>query len=499
MKLSGITKKAAMVADGSWHYLAAPASSYATGSWLFLRLLGLCYLAAFLSLYLQLPGLNGSQGILPAEAFLQIVGKHTGLERFILVPSLAWLNCTDGFLLFLAAAGIVASLLSALGMFALPSLFICWLFYLSLISIGGDFYSFQWDSLLLEGGFVALFMAGKQNPPANAVIWPLRLLLFKLVFMSGAVKLLGGDSSWHDLTACSYHWETQPLPTPVSWYVWQLPLWLQKIAVIVALALELLAPWLMFGKAKFKLAAGLLICFLQVLIAFTGNYCFFNLLTVSLCCLLFDNDCLQKYIPRQLLPKELDLELSCSNAMVTAACVILLLLNGLSASENLLRFPIKIPLLGQVLNTLEHLRIVNNYGVFAVMTTKRFEIIVQGSNDGVSWQDYKFRCKPQELNRAPCVVAPLQPRLDWQMWFAALGSSEQNPWFANFLIRLLQGKKEVLALLANDPFAASGHPPRYLRAQLYQYHFTDAAARAATGNWWRRQYVGEYFPVFSLF
>ncbi len=477
--------------------------------WVFLRLLGIIYLVAFVSLWLQIDGLIGAQGILPVADHLKALSGRLGAERYWWFPTFCWLNPSDGCLQFQCAAGVVFSLLLMAGVAPQMAAMVLWADYLSLSTACQEFLSFQWDILLLETGFLAVFFAPRQllprlsreSPPSLTVLWLFRWLLFRLMFMSGAVKLLSGDSTWWNLSALTFHYETQPLPTWVGWYAHQLPVWFQKVSVILMFGIELLVPLLIFcGRRARQIAAGGFAVFM-LLILLTGNYCFFNLLTVALCLLLLDDRFLSRLLPTRLIRSLPPSDANGGLAAFRVASVGVLALAILSVStvqtaarwfgwEHLPRR------LLQVAQGLSPLRSINSYGLFAVMTTPRPEIIVEGSNDGVVWLPYEFKWKPGDLKRPPAFVQPHQPRLDWQMWFAALGSYRSNPWFINFLARLLQGAPRVLALLEKNPFPDK--PPRYVRAILYEYHFTDSATRARTGEWWRRDPKGLYCPELSM-
>jgi predicted DCC family thiol-disulfide oxidoreductase YuxK len=487
--------------------------SYALSRWLFMRWLGVVYLIAFASFWAQLRGLIGARGILPAARFLSVIARDFGSERYQLFPTLAWLDSSDRFLGFLAAGGVVFSLLIILGMAARPSLAGAWIFYLSLVTVGGDFMSFQWDILLLEAGFLAIFLApwtwleppwrpSRTSPPSRTVLWLLRWLLFRLLLLSGTVKLQSGDASWRRLTALEYHYYTQPLPTPIAWYMYQLPAWFQQLSVVFMFAVEIGVPFLIFFPRRLRLTGAALMAALQILIALTGNYTFFNLLTLVLCLLLLDDAFLARFVPRRLAERIASgasgpVRRSRLGRAVTAAlAVVILTASGAELAGRFLGAAAAPRPARHLLGRLEPFHIVNGYGLFAVMTTSRLEIIVQGSNDGTTWQDYEFKYKPGDVKRPPPWVAPLQPRLDWQMWFAALGNFQENPWFVNFMARLLEGSPEVLALLERNPFPVA--PPRYVRALVYDYHFTDFAERHATGASWRRELKGMYFPDVSL-
>lgn len=487
--------------------------SHSLTRWLFLRWMGVVYLIAFASFGAQLPGLIGARGILPAARFLSVIARDFGSERYRLFPTLAWLDSGDRFLGFLAWGGVILSLLVILGIATGPSLAGAWVFYLSLVTVGGDFMSFQWDILLLEAGFLAIFFAPwtwldppwrppPASRPSRTVLWLLRWLLFRLLFLSGTVKLQSDDPTWRHLTALEYHYYTQPLPTPIAWYLNQLPEWFQELSAVFMFAVEIGVPFLIFFPRRLRLAGAALTALLQILIALTGNYTFFNLLTLVLCLLLLDDAFVVRFLPGRLEERitgdgRVSSVRSRVYRMVTVAlAVVILTASGAELAGRYLGARAAPRPARHLLALLEPFHIVSGYGLFAVMTTSRLEIIIQGSNDGVTWQDYEFKYKPGDVKRPPPWVAPHQPRLDWQMWFAALSSFQENPWFVNFMARLLEGSSEVLALLERNPFPAA--PPRYVRAIVYDYHFTDFAERRATGAWWRRQLKAMYFPQVSL-
>ena len=484
--------------------------TYFLPRWLFLRLLGVIYLIAFVSLWTQISGLIGGNGILPAGEYLETVRERIGPERYRLLPTLCWLNSSDGFLHFLCGGGTLLSVLLILGVTPIPVSIGLWAFYLSLTTVGQDFLSFQWDILLLETGFLAIFFAplqitprfSRESPPSPTVLWLLRWLLFRLMFASGVVKLMSGDETWHNLTALNYHYETQPLPTWIGWYAHQLPEWFQKMSVVGMFAIELAVPFLIFAPRRLRfLACGALIA-LQLLIIATGNYCFFNLIAIALCILLLDDAFLRRFCPKRILawfkaPRSFIAGPRRQGVWVAALMVIVLLVSGILMAEIFLQYP-NLPKPAQrMLSLAAPFRTINSYGLFRVMTTSRPEIIVEGSRDGETWVEYPFKWKAGDLKRLPRWVAPHQPRLDWQMWFAALrGNYRNTPWFINFMVRLLQGSPEVLALLEKNPFPDS--PPRYIRAVLYDYHFTDLATKRTEGTWWRRKRKGLYLSPVSL-
>lgn len=495
-----------------WRALYGPPlkHEYTLTRWLFLRGLGFVYLFAFASMWTQVLGLVGSRGILPATSFLQSVDASGNPARFWIVPTLAWFNSSDDFLLFLCWGGVALSVLLILGVLPGPALALLWAFYLSLVNVGQDFLAFQWDALLLETGLLAIFFAPlqlwwglpREVPPSKTVLWLLRLLLFRLMFFSGVVKLVSGDPTWHGLTALNYHYWTQPLPTPVAWFAHQLPPQFHSFSTALTLAIELGAPFLIFGPRRVRFVGTTLIAAIQVFIMLTGNFAFFNVLTIVLCVPVLDDAVVGRFLPGfvrarvgapaarkplWLLPRRL--------VVLPFAALIIALSWVQVQSIYFSRSLVPEPLFNLTVKLLPF-EVVNSYGLFAIMTTERPEIVVEGSEDGQTWLEYEFKYKPGDVTRMPPWVAPHQPRLDWQMWFAALTGPQDDPlssgWFTLFMRRLLEGSPEVLALLEKNPFP--GHPPRYIRAQLYSYTFTNFGA----AGWWHRELRGVYFSPSNL-
>jgi hypothetical protein len=456
--------------------------------WIFLRFLGLIYLIAFASLYPQIPGLIGERGIQPAAEFLRLVHERTGARGYTLVPSLAWLQPADAFLQAIAVAGVVFAGLAIAGIATGFCFLLCWALYLSLVSVGGPFMAFQWDALLLETGFLTIFFAPwplgreKPAPPPVVMLWLMRWLAFRLVFLSGVVKLASGDPAWRDLSALQYHYQTQPLPNAISWFAHQLPGPVHKASCAAMFGIELLVPFVIFVPWRLArtAAAALLIAF-QLAILATGNYTFFNWLTIALCLLILGD-----YVPRPMVWRR-----------EAQGLTLALTLIPLSLAQSAARFRVDLPVwVRRPVERVAPFQLSSSYGLFAVMTVRRPEIIVEGSLDGEEWQAYEFRHKPGDPRRAPTWAAPHQPRLDWQMWFAALSGPQGTPWFHRFVIRLLEGSPGVLRLMRSDPFP--GRPPKYVRARLFEYRFTTPQEKAATGDWWRATPRGIYFPAVSL-
>ena len=505
----------------------------------FLRALGLTYLIAFASLWVQMDGLVGSNGVSPLNQFLPAVYERFGPTAYSLLFTLCWVDSSNGFLHFLSGGGVVLSLLLILGIAPALSLVVLFVFYLSLTIAGQTFLSFQWDILLLETGFLSIFLAPwrlwprrssveaavsaasnfppagdtpaatvattqsrQQEPPVSrAGLFLLKFLLFKLMLMSGVVKLTSGDDCWWNLTALDYHYWSQPLPTVFGWWADKSPEWFKHFSVAFCLVVEIIAPFFIWAPRRPRLIAAGLMIFLQIAIALTGNYCFFNLLTIALCLLLIDNSVVRapqsrealrhtRRAPRgRALPDQLRSYATIAVIILTLPINVWLIFTAFRPDADWPR-----PLVA-IYGRLQSFRIVNGYGLFRVMTKDRDEIVIEGSADGIDWLPYEFKWKPGDVMRAPGWCAPHQPRLDWQMWFAALGSYRENPWFGRLIVRLLQGSRDVNQLLAKNPFPHD--PPRYLRAMFYRYRFTTLRERRETGAWWKREQLREYLPTVS--
>lgn len=468
--------------------------AFAVANGLFLRLLALVFLIAFVSIQLQMPGLNGSNGILPAAPFFEAVQNHLGSRAHYLLPTLVWLAPGDATLALLANIGIGVSILALLGILQPLGFAILWACMLSLCVAGQDFYSFQWDALLIETGFLAIFLAPwrlKPNwrgsePPLLARFVAIALL-FRLLFSSGAVKLSSGDPAWASLDALRFHFFTQPLPNPLAWFAHQLPIDLLQAACAVMFIIELVLPFAFFLPRNPRLVAATATIALQLGIALTGNYAFFNLLTIALCLFLLDDRCWPKFLQKKPTPavfvtRWIRLPVLCA----------ILILSLIPIVSSLRTMPPFLAPLAEAYSRITPFRTVNGYGLFAVMTTTRREILVQGSDDGLEWKTYEFHWKPGPIDRPLPIVAPYQPRLDWQMWFASLGHIENNPWFQSLRLRLLQGSPEVLALLKTNPFPEA--PPKFLRALSDDYTFT----RPGEPNRWQAKPAAIYCPEVSL-
>ena len=492
-----------------------PGAGFRLARWLFLRALGLVYVTAFVSLWVQVHGLVGERGILPAGEFLDEVRASRGRPDPLRVPTIFWVRADDAALHLGCAAGVVLGLLLTVGVAPALCLLLLWALYLSFAAVGRDFLSFQWDVLLLEAGFTGVLLApwrllpdGSAAAVPTAALVLMWWLLFRLHVQSGLGKLQSGDRTWRDLTALCYHFLTQPLPNPVAWFAHRLPAVVHRAGTAMTHLLEIAWPVLIFLGPDARIAAFAGLALLQLLIFATGNYNFFNLLALAICLLLLPDAAWTAALPDLVLDG-----LRAAGAPVPAAGGLspgagvpgpahrattwvvggVVGLTGLAVLWRQHVPAVRLPApIARVLRFLRPFRTVNSYGLFRVMTTERPEIVVEGSRDGRHWEPYEFRYKPGDPSRPPAWVAPHQPRLDWQMWFAALGSWRQSRWFRAFLVRLLEGSGPVVDLLESSPF---DDPPRYVRGVLYDYRFTTPRQRSETGRWWRRERLGPYGPV----
>jgi hypothetical protein len=469
----------------------APAPpSYWLTRWLYLRGIGFIYLCAFISLWWQLVPLLGARGVLPAASYLAAL-RHAKVG-FADVPSLFWLGCSDGALRVACAVGlalsaaVLAGLTNALAMAAL------WILYLSFVHVGQLFYGYGWEILLLEAGFLAIFFCPLRSlsplpagsPPPAVMVWLVRWLLFRVMFGAGLIKIRG-DECWRDLTCLIYHYETQPIPNPLSWLLHQAPPWFHKLGVLYNHFVELIAPFLLFWPRRLAMAAGLATILFQTILISSGNLSWLNWLTLTLCVACFDDQALARLAPARARAQLAALAGKRPTRLARGAgWALCALVAGLSMAPvaNLVSEH-------QVMNTsFDRLHLVNTYGAFGSVGRVRNEVVLEGSYDGVEWREYQFKCKPGDPARRPCVIAPLQLRLDWQIWFAAMSRIERQPWLLHLVARLLDGDAGALGLLGPSPFDRG--PPRYIRARLYEYHFT----RFGEPGWWTRKLVGEYMP-----
>ncbi len=477
---------------------------------LFLRTLGVIFLIAFLSLWVQIDGLIGSEGILPISSTLDQAERHFGPSRLWQFPTLFWFSSTDGTITAVCALGALGAIGGILAPNFWPSWTVSFVAYLTLVTAGRVFTAYQWDALLLETGFLAIVQtlpfAGRANlgerpiwslstaiPPPRSVAWLYRWLLFRLMFSSGVVKLASNDEAWWGLTALTRHFETQPLPNGFSWYVHQLPAGVHTFSTISMFVIELAVPFLFFAPRRLRNLACALTLFFQALIFATGNYTFFNLLSVALCLLLIGDRSWPSWIRQRYGSRLTRATPNVLHRLFVPGVIINITFCAYLLPLGAFRLDITPPApWSRAYAAVAPFRVLNTYGLFAVITTMRPEILIEGSEDGVYWQTYEFFHKPGNPRRRPTFVAPHQPRLDWQMWFAALGPIQNSPWFYNFIRRLFGGSPSVKTLLSVDPFPDS--PPRLIRARMYDYRFSTPDERAIEGVWWKRTYTHDYLP-----
>jgi hypothetical protein len=433
----------------------------------------------------------------------------------------------------------LASVALVLNMWPRGMLVICFVCFLSFIGGAQDFSSYQSDGMLLEAGFISLFFAppgflpglGQLHPPSRVALFLLQWEWFRIYFQSGAVKLLSGDLEWRHFTAMDDYYQNGPLPTWIGWYVQQLPHKFHAFTVGATLVMELGLIWMMFFPRRWRIVLFFLVTIWQAVVILTANYAFLNYLVLVMGILLLDDRFIARVLPsgwkRHLIdyagsdlalaaeperngaPPEATVA-SSGNVPLAAwrenvwhhwraiklavSAVMLTWIFYATTTELILMFT-RVPLPTSPIVALEPFRIANQYGLFAVMTQGRYEIEFQGSFDGQNWTAYPFRYKPQALNEAPRIYAPYQPRFDWNLWFASLSSWRESPIVPNTEVRLLANDKDVLSLFGGNPF--SSRPPQQVRAVLWQYWFTTPAEKRATGNWWRREYLGLYAPTLT--
>ncbi|MGD8589709.1 MAG: lipase maturation factor family protein [Chromatiales bacterium] len=474
--------------------LFQPPPSQQLVSWLFIKLLALIYLAAFASLTGQIAGLAGPEGIMPLGQQFDDSSQEIGNWAWLWFPSIFWvIEPSDMALQVTAWLGVLLSIILFFGIWQRAMLIGAFLLYLSLYHAGQFFTNFQWDTLLLESGFLAIFLVGGPN---LLLVFLFEWLLFRLRFMSGYFKLASGDPSWSGFTALNYYFETQPLPHMGSWYFQLLPEWMLKSGVGLTLFSELIVPFFIFLPRPFRIAAAAITILMQLLIISNSNHNFINLLTIALCVFLLDDRLLSRILPQRLQPKGLSeappKPSRSKNILVGLIALAIVPASLITFTANVLHRSLPLPF-HQFSDSVRRLGLGNIYHVYPTMQVDRYELDIQGSNDGIDWLSYEFKYKPGPLDRAPPFNVPHQPRLDWLIWFVPTQQMAHMYWFDLFMQRLHQGSPQVLDLLAKNPFP--DQPPNYLRVLVYQYHFTTPEQRAETGNWWRREYLGTFPQV----
>ncbi|XP_008631826.1 PREDICTED: lipase maturation factor 1 [Corvus brachyrhynchos] len=489
-----------------------------------LRSIALLYFVAFLVAFHQNKQLIGEKGLLPCKLYLQDVKKYfkgkVGLDALSYAPTLIWFldwSDMDSTLDCLALAGLaVAAFVLLTGCANMVLMSLLWLLYLSLVNVGQIWYSFGWESQLLETGFLGIFLCPlwtlsrlpQRSPPSRIVIWAFRWLIFRIMLGAGLIKIRG-DRCWRELTCMDYHYETQPVPNPISYFMHRSPWWFHRFETLVNHFIELLVPFFLLLGRRMCILHGLLQILFQVLLIISGNLSFLNWLTMvpSIACfddaslgLLFGSRLRERVVRMQLPGPE-------GERLSLGSCVRRVLNISLGLLIIYLSIPVVLNLLNsrQVMNTsFNPLRIVNTYGAFGSITKERTEVILQGTasldpNDPTAvWEEFEFKCKPGDLRRRPCLISPYHYRLDWLMWFAAFQTYEQNEWIIHLAGKLLAQEEETLSLLATNPFAGRD-PPRWIRGEHFKYKFSQPGGKhASDGRWWIRKRIGPYFPPVNL-
>ena len=482
-------------------------STYWLTRFFILRLLGFIYAVAFLAAANQIVPLVGDHGLLPAGHFMQRVENRFGsaFHAFVQLPSIFWIHQSDSLMVIIAWVGVGLSTIVLLGYANAVLMAILWMLYMSFVHIGQDWYGYGWEIQLLETGFLAIFLCPLFDPrpfgkyaPAKVVIWLFRWLIFRIMLGAGLIKMRG-DPCWRDLTCLYYHYETQPIPNPLSWWLHFQPHWFHKLGVLWNHFVELIVPWFAFWPRIGRHIAGALLVTFQITLILSGNLSFLNWLTIVPALACFDDSLLVRFVPKYLL-KRLPLgspvetvrhELSRRQFLPWALAALIALLS-IAPVANMLSS-------GQIMNTsFNRLHLVNTYGAFGSVGRTRYEIVFEGTDDttlsaGTGWREYDFKAKPGNPRRRPVFIAPYQHRIDWQIWFAAMSTPDQYPWTLHFIWKLLHNDKGTLSLLSTNPFPE--RPPHFVRAQYYKYQF--ALPTDPSGDWWQRTLLGSWLPALS--
>jgi hypothetical protein len=469
-----------------------------------LRLLGLIYAVAFLVAINQIVPLIGANGLLPVGLYLKLVSHALGSAGagFVRLPSIFWFWHSDTALLAVAWIGFVLSCVVVAGFANTPMLAVLWFLYMSFVHAGQDWYGYGWEIQLTETGFLAIFLCPlldlrpfPRYAPPMPIILLFRWLIFRIMLGSGLIKIRG-DEIWRNGTALYYHFETQPIPGPLSRWLHFLPRIALKIGVWFNWLAELVAPLFVFWPRLGRHIAGVVIVLLQVILIFSGNLSFLNWLTIVPALACFDDGFWSRLLPQQLVRKAKAAADRAEESipMLTTAWVVTVLIAILSIQPVLNMLST-----GQIMNTsFDPFDLVNTYGAFGSVGQERTNVIFEGTMDDTtgnkaSWKPYIYKGLPVLLDKRPPQIAPYQLRLDWQMWFAAMSSADQYPWTYNLVWKLLHNDPDAVSLFADNPFP--GKPPRFIRAVLYRYQFVKPGN--PQGLWWTRERIGDWMPVLS--
>jgi hypothetical protein len=484
--------------------LTRGADRYWLTRFIILRGLGCVYAVAFLVALKQILPLIGSHGILPVDWFLERVqnilgSKEAGFER---LPSLFWFAHSDAVLKLAAWVGLGLSCVVIAGYANAIIMGALWILYMSFVHVGQDWYGYGWEIQLLETGFLAVFLCPlfdgrpftKREPPV-VVIWLFRWLIFRIMIGAALIKLRG-DACWHNLTALYYHFETQPIPGPLSRTFHFLPHWILKGGVVFNFLAELVAPWFAFYPRIGRRIAGVIMVLFQIMLIVSGNLSFLNWLTIIPALACFDDGLWAKLLPRAFVNH------AASAAAAALPCppmqritwTLAVIIGVLSIQP-----VVNLTSSRQIMNTsFESLDLVNTYGAFGSVGRERLNVVFEGTDadapgDRAVWKAYPYVALPVALDRRPPQIAPYQPHLDWQMWFAAMSTPDQYPWTLHLIWKLLHNDPDALSLFGGNPFPQK--PPRYIRAVLYRYEF--AKPGNPEGNWWKREKLGLWLTPLS--
>jgi hypothetical protein len=427
------------------------------------------------------------------------VPRFLAAVPFPRAPSLFHLHYSDRLLQLVAWVGVGLAAAAVLGLpeqgpawLSMAAWLVLWALYLSVVNVGQTFYGFGWETLLLEAGFLAVFLGPAAQAPPTLVLWLFRWLLFRVEFGAGLIKLRG-DRCWRDLTCLDYHHETQPLPGPLSWFFHHLPARLHRVEVLANHATQLVVPFGLFAPQPVAGLAALVIVATQAWLVASGNFSWLNLITIVLAAAALDDRLLAAVLPVDP-PAVLAAPAAWQRAAVVALAVLVAVLSVRPARNLVGR--------RQLMNaSFDPLRLVNTYGAFGAITRVRREVVLEGTDEpapgpATVWAEYQFKAKPGDPRRRPRQVAPYHLRLDWLLWFAAMSPPSAHPWMATLVARLLENDPATLKLLGRNPFP--DHPPALVRARLYRYRFTTRAERRQTGAWWSRDLLGDYLPPLRL-
>jgi hypothetical protein len=466
-------------------------SGYWLGRLVLERGIAAIYVVAFVAAARQFRALIGEHGMLPVPRYLR-------RRPFRVTPSIFHLYYSDRFFAGIcwlgaaSAAALVAGAGELVPLWAMMAIWLLlWAMYLSIVNVGQTWYSFGWESILLESGMLVVFLGNERVAPPVLVMWLARWLLFRIEFGAGLIKLRG-DSCWRDLTCLYYHHETQPMPGPLSWFFHHLPKPLHRIEAAGNHIAQLVVPFGLFGPQPIAGVAAVIIIVTQLWLVASGNFAWLNWVTIVLAAGALDQSWFTGLLPGLPAPAMPGPPAWFTAVVITFAVLVVVLsywpVRNL-ASRN------------QRMNaSFNPFHLVNTYGAFGTVGRSRREVVIEGTAESevtekTVWREYEFKGKPGAIDRLPRQWAPYHLRLDWLMWFAALSPAYALPWREALLQRLLRNDRDTLRLLRHNPFPDD--PPRYVRALLYDYRFTTPAERRRDRAWWHRSLVGTYLPPVS--